>query len=82
MERSSSAESQGAVNTKDLKETLSELRLTSPAYTGDIPLLKLMLKAGASPDEPLYEGKRPIELAQERGRMEVVKLLQKAGATL
>eukprot|EP00977_Amphora_coffeiformis_P028641 scaffold36446_cov176-Amphora_coffeaeformis.AAC.1 len=51
----------------------------SAASAGDVVAMKLLLAAGAAPDNPV-RGRRPLHLATSRGYSQVAELLLAAGA--
>jgi len=63
-----------------LKEALEGCSLESASFRGNLPVVKLLIKAGVDVNAPGHEGKRPIEYARLGGHREIVDLLKEAGA--
>lgn len=64
-----------------IQEAMADCTLERAAYRHSPAIVRLLIKAGADVNEVGREsGKRPIELAREKGDTEIVQLLKMAGA--
>jgi hypothetical protein len=64
-----------------LQEAMADCSLERAAYRNSPAIVKLLIKAGADVNAAGEEtGKRPIEIAREKGHTAVLEILKRAGA--